>query len=257
MIFLNSNETKPKKKIDYQLAIFVLQISVCILILASALVLRVFGGELYSKLSRFFNSEFSQKTSVTEVIGEMGSQKESAKTTSEATESLEVLGDADVTVIESDFDEGLSEDTSVSSQLNITPTVAVSSKNSLKWPLEGTVTSDYGDRENPFTGGEECHGGIDIAAKTGTKVLCVLDGIVEESRYSESYGYFVKVKHSDSFQTLYAHCSKLSVDVGDKVSAGQVIALSGSTGQSTGPHLHFETIINGEKINPGVFLAEK
>lgn len=109
------------------------------------------------------------------------------------------------------------------------------------------ITSYWGDGRN--------HKAIDIAGPVGTKIFASLSGTVVESRYAKDYGYFVLIDHGNGVKTRYAHCSKLYAKVGDKVTAGQTIALMGSTGQSTGPHLHFEVILNGTRVNPAPYLG--
>ena len=117
------------------------------------------------------------------------------------------------------------------------------------------VTSEFGYRKDPFTGKGAGHGGIDLGAHQGTPVRAALPGIVYVVRYSTSgYGYHVMIDHGGRFVTLYAHCSKITVTEGQKVEAGTVIAEVGSTGRSTGPHLHYEVRINGEKQNPRNYL---
>ncbi|MDD3062754.1 MAG: M23 family metallopeptidase [Massilibacteroides sp.] len=117
------------------------------------------------------------------------------------------------------------------------------------------VTSEFGYRKDPFTGKGTGHGGIDLGAPKGTPVRAALPGIVYVVRYSTSgYGYHVMIDHGGGFVTLYAHCSELFVTEGQKVDAGAIIAEVGSTGRSTGPHLHFEVRINGEKQNPRNYL---
>ena len=117
------------------------------------------------------------------------------------------------------------------------------------------VTSEFGYRKDPFTGKGAGHGGIDLGAPKGTPVRAALPGTVYVVRYSTSgYGYHVMIDHGGGFVTLYAHCSKLFVTEGQKVDAGTIIAEVGSTGRSTGPHLHFEVRIYGEKQNPRNYL---
>lgn len=117
------------------------------------------------------------------------------------------------------------------------------------------VSSEFGVRKDPMTGKPKGHGGIDLAVPTGTEVHCAWDGTVQAVRYSKTgYGYHVIVSHGDGLVTLYAHCSKLLVKEGQQVKAGTVLALSGSTGKSTGPHLHFEVRVNGEQQNPRKYL---
>ena len=114
-------------------------------------------------------------------------------------------------------------------------------------PVKDGITSSYfGD----VVDRNACHKGHDWAVPVGTKVYGAEAGIVELAYYSESYGYNVLINHGDLVETRYAHMSELNVEKGQKVSRGQVIGLSGNTGDSTGPHLHFEVIINGKKVNP-------
>lgn len=121
------------------------------------------------------------------------------------------------------------------------------------WPSNTTrlVTSPYGYRIHPVTGKSRFHAGIDIGAAHGTSILAANDGVVIVSGYnSGGYGNYVVINHGGGYTTLYAHCSSLLVSVGQKVSRGQVIARCGSTGMSTGPHIHFEVQVNGTTTNP-------
>ena len=119
----------------------------------------------------------------------------------------------------------------------------------------GMVTSEFGYRKDPFTGQTKGHSGLDLGAGKGTPIRAALPGTVYVVRYSNSgYGYHVMVDHGGGFVTLYAHCSKILVTEGQTVDAGTVIAEVGSTGRSTGNHLHFEVRINGEKQNPRSYL---
>ena len=117
------------------------------------------------------------------------------------------------------------------------------------------VTSEFGNRRDPFTGERKGHSGMDLAVPTGTSVRAALPGTVTVSTYNQGgYGYYVMIDHGNGLSTLYGHNSQLLARVGQTVEAGDVIALSGSTGRSTGPHLHFEVRINGERTNPRSYL---
>lgn len=119
----------------------------------------------------------------------------------------------------------------------------------------GMVTSEFGYRKDPFTGKAAGHSGLDLGAPKGTPIRAVLSGTVHVVRYAASgYGYHVMLDHGGGFVTLYAHCSKILVSEGQKVRAGAVIAEVGSTGRSTGNHLHFEVRVNGEAQNPRGYL---
>jgi len=117
------------------------------------------------------------------------------------------------------------------------------------------VTSEFGYRANPTGAGGEGHTGIDLGAPQGTPIRAALDGTVYVVRYSTTgYGYHVMIDHGGGFVTLYGHCSAIDVTEGQTVSAGDVIAAVGSTGRSTGNHLHFEVRTNGQKQNPRSYL---
>ena len=118
-------------------------------------------------------------------------------------------------------------------------------------PVQGTITSRYGHVSRIRSG---AHTGLDIATSTGTAIKVVADGKVTFAGYSGSYGYLIKVDHGKGVETWYAHCSKLYVKEGQKVSAGDKIGAVGSTGNSTGPHLHLEIRINGSTVNPQKYL---
>lgn len=120
---------------------------------------------------------------------------------------------------------------------------------------ESIVTSEFGYRRDPFTGASSGHSGIDLAVPAGTPVRAALPGTVTVSKYNAGgYGYYVMIDHGNGVSTLYGHNSRLLAQVGQTVKAGDIISLSGSTGRSTGPHLHFEVRVNGEQTNPRAYL---
>ncbi|MBN2796410.1 MAG: peptidoglycan DD-metalloendopeptidase family protein [Clostridia bacterium] len=120
------------------------------------------------------------------------------------------------------------------------------------WPVDGyrTISSPFGNRIHPILGVYKMHTGIDIPCPTGTKIMAAQQGTVIWSNWLSSYGKAIMIDHGGGIVTLYAHNSSLIVKKGDKIVKGQVIALSGSTGNSTGPHLHFEVRENGEYVDP-------
>jgi len=117
-------------------------------------------------------------------------------------------------------------------------------------PLSGTMSSPYGWRKDPFTGAPDFHHGIDIASPSGSGIFAAGKGRVVFSGWKKGYGNVVEIEHDDGFTTLYAHNEKNLVREGEEVGHYQLIALVGSTGRSTGPHLHFEVRKNGEAISP-------
>jgi murein DD-endopeptidase MepM/ murein hydrolase activator NlpD len=123
------------------------------------------------------------------------------------------------------------------------------------WPLSGgRISSYFGRRKSPTAGASSYHKGIDIATPTGSSVYASSGGVVTSAGWNGGYGYAVVIRHPDGHSTRYGHLSKILVSVGQSVSQGQTIARSGSTGVSTGPHLHFEIIENGVQVDPLPFL---
>lgn len=122
-------------------------------------------------------------------------------------------------------------------------------------PLLGRFTSGYGYRIHPVLGIRKFHSGLDISAPYGSPVRSAMYGIVEKTGYDEGYGYFIVIKHSSSTKTLYGHLSEILVKEGQRVSRGQIIGRVGDTGMTTGPHLHFEVIKNGRKVNPKRYIV--
>ncbi|WAA12258.1 M23 family metallopeptidase [Fervidibacillus halotolerans] len=130
----------------------------------------------------------------------------------------------------------------VSEELRYTPTA---------WPtVPNTITSEYGLRRDPFNYAPSFHSGIDIRGSYGTPVFATADGKVIFAEYYGGYGNTIKIKHNGTYTTLYGHLSKINVNVGDTVKKGDIIGAIGSTGRSTGPHLHYEIIKNGKTVNP-------
>ncbi|MEQ2455209.1 M23 family metallopeptidase [Flavonifractor hominis] len=121
-------------------------------------------------------------------------------------------------------------------------------------PALGWVSSPFGWREHPVDGGEKFHNGVDLAVNNGTDVLAFADGTIDYIGDSPVYGLYLQINHAGGLQTFYAHCSELLVQQGQSVKAGQVVALSGDTGNATGPHLHFEMKLNGIRINPLYYI---
>lgn len=118
----------------------------------------------------------------------------------------------------------------------------------------GWLSSRYGYRSDPFTGRRTWHGGVDLAGKEGSDIIAVAAGVVTYSDDRYGYGNLVEIDHGDGLVTRYAHAKELKVEVGDVVQKGQVVALMGSTGRSTGPHVHFEVLRNGKSQNPEDYI---
>ncbi len=122
------------------------------------------------------------------------------------------------------------------------------------WPTGGPITSDYGWRIHPVLGYRRMHTGIDIGAGYGRAIKATDSGNVIHSGWCGGYGYTVIIDHGKGISTLYAHCSKIYVRRGQAVFKGSTVAAVGSTGMSTGPHLHFEVRVNGVPVSPWGYI---
>lgn len=246
VIFLDykqSNEEKnttlaklPKAK-DGKLYILVLQVVMCALILSVVLVFRTFFNDLFIKTRTFYKDNFEDQTTTKQVLETSSNNKK------EITTSTINLGEG------GPYSSSIADFNEIRSNI-VAPKFLVPLKNYV-------VTSSFGQRQDPFNGEEASHNGLDLAAKSGEEIVASLAGVVEKASKDDSYGNYVIIKHSKSIKTLYAHCSKLLVKNGEKVVAGQTIATVGSTGRSTGPHLHFEVILNNKKVNPQNYITLK
>jgi murein DD-endopeptidase MepM/ murein hydrolase activator NlpD len=125
------------------------------------------------------------------------------------------------------------------------------------WPVDGRITGPYGERTDPFSGEGAYHTGIDISAPAGSTVTAAADGTVEEAGWSNGYGRLVIVDHGNGYETYYAHLSRVDVIEGQSIHQGERVGAVGTSGHSTGPHLHYEVRVGGVPINPYRFLAHR
>ncbi len=124
------------------------------------------------------------------------------------------------------------------------------------WPARGVISSNFGLREHPVSGETAMHTGIDIRIPMGSDIKATASGIVSFSGWIEGSGYIVVLEHGHGFSTAYAHNRENLVAVGQKIKKGERIALSGSSGVSTGPHIHYEVWKNGKQVNPSPYLKD-
>jgi len=125
------------------------------------------------------------------------------------------------------------------------------------WPVrKGWISSRFGERNDPFTGERAQHRGLDFAGTRGSEVLSVASGVVVWAGSRAGYGSMVEIDHGNGYQTRYAHNDRLNVRAGDHITAGQVIALMGDSGRASAPHVHFEVLRNGSRINPSKFVGQ-
>jgi murein DD-endopeptidase MepM/ murein hydrolase activator NlpD len=125
----------------------------------------------------------------------------------------------------------------------------------MRMPVNGRVTSGFGSRFHPILGYRRMHAGLDLAAAYGSPIGAAADGRVVSAGWSGGYGNLVRLAHADGVQTMYGHMSRIAAASGSYVRRGQVIGYVGSTGLSTGPHLHYEVLKNGRPVNPASIKA--
>ena len=190
---------------------------------------------------------FSEETDVPQESAVQTEETQTAETESEETAE-------ESTAEEESISASGGEDLSVDEGLEIMNFEKYYASECAVYPVNGTVTSEFGYRTHPIYGTGGLHSGKDIAADEGTNIYCVLDGTVIETGVGEKSGNYVKVEHEGGVITLYAHCKEILVSEGIRVRKGEKIALVGATGLVTGPHLHFEVIINSEKCDPDFLL---
>lgn len=131
--------------------------------------------------------------------------------------------------------------------LSSTPSIA---------PVRGILTDGFGSRRDPFTGKRATHSGIDISTPTGRPIVAPADGVVAKANWASGYGKVVYLSHGYGYSSRYGHLSKIAVKAGDKVKRGDVIGYVGSTGRSTGPHVHYEVRHNGNPVNPLEYILD-
>ncbi len=225
---------------DPKFAIILLQCTAVFLIILSVVAVKFFGGNVYSELGNWYKANFEMNTSVDEVLKDDDTEGEKEQNEPQIVITNTAPQISETNEAESKEEKGKNE-----------------VSNTLLWPVSGFITSEFGGRADPFSNAPATHQGLDIAANSGTDVLAVMSGVVSEVGYDEGgYGNFVKIRHSRGFETLYAHCSKITVSEGKSVKTGDCVAKVGSTGRSTGPHLHFETIVGGTPLDPKWFLSK-
>lgn len=125
------------------------------------------------------------------------------------------------------------------------------------WPAHGWLSATFGAREDPFTGGAEFHTGIDLSTEKGQPVVATAAGRVESAEYAGAYGNMVVIDHGFGLKTRYAHLSAFTVRPGDRVERDGTIGFIGATGRATGPHLHYEVLVNGQLVDPIQFLGPR
>lgn len=235
-------EETVKKPADRSFNFLLSQTVICVIAVLFVLVLKAIGGYFYEYSKSVFDENFNKPINVQQVL--------SAKQTQEILTAQSTVYGAGGTEEEVRY---LMEKSEISDDEN--KEIENTGINAMCIPVNGKITSEYAYRIHPISGEYRFHSGLDIGADEGENVLSVLDGeVIETDTNGEtSYGKYIVVSHSSGTSTLYGHCSEIIAKEGQKVKKGEVIAKVGSTGNSTGPHLHFEVRVNGTRLNPRWF----
>ncbi len=251
-----------RNKKDYLTKTLLLQFLICLILFGLLFALKSSNSKLFKDLENTFSKKLENNLNVEEVKSVFANIIEDKTQINE-----EKKNDIDETEIESEtvfvpFEEpSLSaeiiasggKDIKVSSDSDIPKNVSVDNyklSQKMVLPLKGKTTSEFGVRTHPISGDLRFHAGIDIAAEKGENIYSAFDGVIAEADYDKWNGNYLKIKHDNDIMTVYCHCEKLNVKKGQKIRAGEVIATVGSTGSSTGPHLHFELRIDNISYNP-------
>ena len=256
-----------KKKRDYLIFTLFYQFLICAILFGSIYALKVSNSDLYESIKESYYNLSSQKDITIKDVGKL--LNTNTDTLVDENNSNQVTEAEQVAEKESSK-EAVKKDNSLSATITgaknsksateaLPTNVSVSSyvlNQRMILPVKGNITSRFGKRIHPITKEDSFHAGIDIAADTGTPIRAAFDGEVIVADYDDWNGNYLKIEHEGDIMTVYCHCEKLKVSKGDTVKAGDVIATVGSTGSSTGPHLHFELRIGNVSYDPETALQE-
>ena len=222
----NFTFNKLNEKYQPKLIFLIVQISICFIILVCATILKSFGGSYFEFVKQWYNDKINDSLIVEKSMQEY----------------------QDV------INERFSKNVKFLNQ-NIYDAPNIDLSINLFQPLDsGKITSKFGTRNDPITGKKSVHNGLDIGTEGGKPIYAVMSGTIKRAEKIGGYGNCIIIDHGNNIETLYAHCKVLEVSTGSSVKRGQKIALVGSSGKSTGDHLHIEININGESVNPEKFL---
>ncbi len=253
-----------KNKRDYLIRTLGIQALVCFLLFALLFGLKQSNQPIFFELKEMLSENLQENITPEEaqsVFGNLIKEKPVTNATDDeesVTEYYEYVPPEEPSLSAEVIAEG-GADVTVSSSDEVPDNVSVAAyslNQKMVLPLKGTTTSEFGVRTHPISGDLRFHAGIDIAAEMGTPVYAAFDGIVTVSEYDQWNGNYIKLSHDNGIMTVYCHCESLKVKAGQVIRAGEVIATVGSTGSSTGPHLHFELRIDGKSYNPQIALSE-
>ena len=246
-----------KNKKDYLIYTIGLQIIVCALLFGAIFGLKRANSDIYKTIKEEYFNNIGENVELKEYIPSGTTEKVTTEQTTEVEETDLVVNDTTdsepQTMLTAMVNAQGGADYGVSDEKDVPDNVSVNNytlSQNMFLPLEGKITSPFGVRIHPISGKPRFHAGIDIAASMGSPIYSGFDGKVIYAGYDQWNGNYLKIQHENNIMTVYCHCEALNVKKGDMVKAGDKIASVGSTGSSTGPHLHFELRINNVSYDP-------
>ncbi|MCR4614846.1 MAG: M23 family metallopeptidase [Clostridiales bacterium] len=254
VLILKDKTTKAKETGKNTGAVLAVQSIVCAVIVLTVFILGKAGSPAFEELQRIYAQKIGRDIYSASVASAMKSFKnyifDDAPAIIPKTEAEEEKTEAQSTAETSADTEGGKGGEDIEQSEVGSKIFPLGSGIKFTVPVYGKITSPFGQRIHPITGKNSFHTGVDIGAKTGAKIACARDGKVEATGSNNSAGNYILIDHGNGLKTYYCHCSKVYAPQGAVVREGEIIALVGDTGQTTGPHLHFEIRYNGERYDP-------
>lgn len=261
-----SKEQPRKAPKDYMVYIITVQTVLCVLLFACLFIFSKIGGESYKNFKDELTVELFKdmgigglRNAFEDLVDFVMAPSDQWRTKSEENSTEKTVTTTDL-IPQKSANQGdstigeISEGGKAPQNSSFAPyTITAAITNPLP---SGRISSGFGYRNDPITGEYGFHSGIDLAAEDGSRIAAAYNGAVKETGKNSMAGNYVLLEHSGKFETFYCHCSEILVKEGENIRAGETIARVGSTGYSTGPHLHFEMRINGTKYNPILAFTE-
>lgn len=227
------------------------QCAVCAILVLSVFALSRSGSALFTSLRSMYESKMQQDYCADGVwTAAKRAAQHVLEPETQAVPAAETVATIDERAAVETITSAGGEDIRVLDALQDSSFAAVSVSQQAVTPVQGKVTSGFGYRIHPITGNRSFHTGVDLAAPEGTPIAAAYGGVVQETGYTSGRGNYILLTHGENLQTLYCHLSEIQVQTGDAVRAGGTIGLVGTTGMSTGPHLHFELRVDGVRCDP-------
>ena len=237
---------------DYLIRNILHQFAVCVILIGLLFALKSTNSNFYYEIKDFVSDSLSENITKEEIESVYNTVKTAYEADMDNTSEEEYIP-LEEPSLEAKVNAKGGADTKIQSSKDVPANASVKSytlNKQMVIPVDGVISSDFGVRYHPVDGDLRFHTGIDIAADSGTPIYAAFDGTVTVSKYDQWNGNYIKLTHDNNITTVYCHCQSVNVSTGQNIKAGEVIGYVGSTGVSTGPHLHFELRINDVSYNP-------